>query len=124
MLQVVIRRNRRWALKTSEQLLKLVTPRTNAALISPAENLCGALALQTSAPGGGPTALEIVADQERTRFVLRAGSKGQQDQVRGQVAAAYPQATLRSLDGHRFQVAIRYASAPTSRSRATACTSV
>jgi len=98
MLQLVIRRNRRVARSPAEQLLEVVTPRTNAALISPAENVCGALALHTAAPGGGPVALEMVGDGERSRFLVRTDTKAQQAQLRGQVAAAYPQAALRSLE--------------------------
>ena len=49
-------------------------------------------------PGGGPLALEIVADGERSRFLIRSRSKPQQRQLRGQVGAAYPQAALHSLD--------------------------
>jgi hypothetical protein len=98
MLQVVIKRNRGSVHAPSEQLLEVVTPRTNAALISPAENMCGALTLHTATPGGGAVALEIVADGERSRFLVRTDTKTQQHQLRGQVAAAYPQATLRSLE--------------------------
>src|SRR5229473_2159565 len=82
----------------AQQLLEVVTPRTNAALISPAEHLCGSLTLQTRGPGGGPVALEIVADGERSRFLVRTASELQQRQLRGQVGAAYPQAALRRLE--------------------------
>src|SRR5258707_2278664 len=82
----------------AQQLLEVVTPRTNAALISPAEHLCGSLTLQTRGPGGGPVALEIVADGERSRFLVRTASELQQRQLRGQVGAAYPQAALRPLE--------------------------
>jgi hypothetical protein len=97
MLRVVIKRSRS-PVEPAEQLLEVVTPRTNAALISPAENLFGALTVQTSAPGGGPVALEIVADGDRIRFLIRTGTKPQQRQLRGQVGAAYPQAELRSFE--------------------------
>jgi len=43
-------------------------------------------------------ALEIVADCDRIRFVIRTGTKSQQRQLRGQVGAAYPQAELRSSE--------------------------
>jgi hypothetical protein len=76
----------------------VVTPRTNAALISPAENMCGALTLHTGGVGGGPVALEMVADGERSRFLIRTQTAVEQRQLRGQTGAAYPQATLRSLE--------------------------
>jgi len=98
MLRVRIKPNRGSVHGPAEQLLEVVTPRTNAALISPAENMCGALTLHTGAPGGGPVALEIVADGERSRFLVRTQTAVQQRQLRGQVGAAYPQATLRSLE--------------------------
>ena len=98
MLRVRIKRNGDKIRKPAEQLLEVVTPRTNLALISPAENLCAALTLQTGAQGGGPVGLEIVADGERTRFLVRTGSEPQERQLRGQVGAAYPQAELRSLE--------------------------
>ena len=74
----------------AQQLLEVVTPRTNTALISPAEHFCGSLTLQTRGPGGGPVALEIAADGERSRFLIRTASELQQRQLRGQVGAAYP----------------------------------
>jgi hypothetical protein len=98
MLRLVVKRNRRPSLAPAEQLLEVITPRTNAALITPAENLCGSLALHTTAPGGGAVALEIVGDGERSRFFVRSERKSQQRQLQAQIGAAYPQATLRSLD--------------------------
>jgi len=59
----------------AEQLLEVVTPRTNTALISPAEHLCASLCLHTGAGGSQPVALEIVGDAERCRFVVRAQSE-------------------------------------------------
>src|SRR5258708_30512804 len=96
MLRVVVKRSRS-VHEPSEQLLEVVTPRTNAALISPAENLCGALTLQTSAPGGGPVALEIVSDGDRIRFLIRTATRAQQRQLPRQVGAPSPHAALRSF---------------------------
>ncbi len=76
-------------------LLEVVTPRTNAALLSSAEHLFGALTL---APDAGPVALEIGADHERRRFLLRVSSASQRRHLAGQLGAAYPQAQLRLLD--------------------------
>jgi hypothetical protein len=99
MLRVHVKRNRDTLREPAAQLLEVVTPRTNAALISPAENLCAGLSLHTRAPGGGGRlALEIVADGERRRFLIRAESELQLHHVKGQVGAAYPQAALHSLD--------------------------
>jgi hypothetical protein len=118
MVRLVIRR-REIRRVPAEHLLEVVTPRTNTALISPVENLCGALLLHARTPDGGPVGLEIVCDGERSRFLIRTRSASQERQVRGQVGAAYPQATLRSLDwtslpsgdplqvGQRDQIALR-----------------
>ena len=76
-------------------LLEVVTPRTNAALLSSAEHLFGALTLT---PDAGPVAVEIGADHERRRFLLRVSSASQRQRLAGQLGAAYPQAQLRLLD--------------------------
>ena len=64
MPRVRFRRNRRAGRLPAEQLLEVVTPRTNTALINPAEHLCAGLCLHTGASGNEPVALEIVADAE------------------------------------------------------------
>jgi hypothetical protein len=79
----------------STHLLEVVTPRTNAALLSSAEHLFGALALS---PDAGPLALEISADHERRRFLVRASTAASQRRLAGQLGAAYPQTELRLLD--------------------------
>src|SRR5260221_7324489 len=61
----------------------------------PYTTLFRSLTLQTRGPSGGPVALEIVADGERSRFLVRTASELQQRQLRGQVGAAYPQAADR-----------------------------
>jgi hypothetical protein len=94
-IRLVVRR--RAEPQPAEQLLEIVSPRTNSALISAAEHLCGALTLQTRAPAGGPLALEIIADRARRWFLIRTQSIPQQRQLRGQIGAAYPQATLSPL---------------------------
>jgi hypothetical protein len=98
MFRLVVKRNRRRWPAPAEQLLEVITPRTNAALITPAENLVGSISLHTTSPDGGPVALEIVADGERSRFFVRSEKRAQQRQLQAQIGAAYPQATLRSLD--------------------------
>src|SRR5947208_827501 len=44
----------------AQQLLEVVTPLTNAALISPAEHLCGSLTVQTRGPGGCPAVRQVL----------------------------------------------------------------
>jgi hypothetical protein len=98
MLHVRIKRKRRVTREPARHLMEVVTPRTNSALISPAEHLCAGLSLHARATGGSAVGLEIVADQERCRFVVRAQSDSQLRRLMGQVGAAYPQAVLRPLD--------------------------
>src|SRR5438105_5618403 len=86
----------------AECVLEVVTPRTNAALITAAEHLFAALTLDTGANAGGAVAAEIVADAERCRFFVRTGTSAQQRRVAAQLAAAYPQAGLHCLDSSRF----------------------
>ena len=94
MLNVRIRRKGGVSREPAQQLLEVVTPRTNAALIS-RQSICARGFLHTRMPGGGPLALEVVADGERCRFLIRSRSELQLRQLRGQVGAAYPQAALR-----------------------------
>jgi hypothetical protein len=89
-------RNGRAARVPAEHFLEVVTPRTNTALISPAEHLCAGLCLRTGAVDNEPVALEIIADTERCRFMVRARSELQLHRLRGQLGAAYPQAALRT----------------------------
>jgi len=81
----------------AQHLLEVVTPRTNAALLSPAENLFGALSRYAGTTNTGPVALEISADQDRRRFLVRTGTADEQRDVVAQIGAAYPQAMLRPL---------------------------
>ena len=78
----------------AEHVLEVVTPRTNAARLSSAEHLFGALV-----PRGQrtpePVSLEIVGDAEQRRFLARATSAQELRRVSGQLGAAYPQAVLR-----------------------------
>src|SRR5919201_6303468 len=97
MPRLVIRRRRGAAAVPAQHLLEVVSPRTNAALISPATHLCGALTRHAGAADGGPIALEIAADSERCRFLVRTTSDEQQRHVASQVGAAYPQAVLRPV---------------------------
>jgi hypothetical protein len=94
----VIKRRRESDLQPSEYLLELVAPRTNAALISPAEHLMSACTSQVGGSSGSPVSLEIVGDGERSRFWVRTRTRSLRAEIRGSVAAAYPQSVVRSLD--------------------------
>src|SRR5713101_8341624 len=85
----------------AEHVLEVVTPRTNAARLSSAEHLFGALVprgLRTPEP----VSLEIVGDAEQRRFLVRAKSADELRRVAGQLGAAYPQAVLRSFHSATF----------------------
>ena len=72
-------------------LVEIVTPRTNAAAILPAENLLGAISLPE------PFSLEIAGTRQMRWFLARAGSVGMRRHLENQVGVAYPQAALRPL---------------------------
>ena len=76
---------------TRPHLVEIVTPRTNVAALTSAENLFAAIALAE------PFSVEIAADHLRRRFLVRAGSERMRQQLSSQLAAAYPQAELRPL---------------------------
>ena len=73
-------------------LVEVVTPRTNAASLTSAENLLAAVALAE------PFALEIAADHQRRRFLVRSASSAMRQHLDAQVGAAYPQADLRLVE--------------------------
>ena len=95
-----------WRLKETapaEQVLEVVTPRTNAARLNAAERLFGSLVLASGPAGRGePVALEIAADAERRRFLVRTSSMTAQRRVASQLGTAYPQAGLRQFDAGSF----------------------
>lgn len=76
-------------------LIEIVTPRTNSAAITPAENLFAAMSL------AGPCSLEIAATSTARWFLARVGSIAMRRHLEAQLAAAYPQAGLRQLDAER-----------------------
>ncbi|MGD9890390.1 MAG: type IV secretory system conjugative DNA transfer family protein [Dehalococcoidia bacterium] len=86
----------RHAPETPQELVEVVTPRTNAAMITPAENLLAAISLPE------PFSLEIAATDAARWFLIRAGSAGMRRHLEDQLAVAYPQAELRRLDTARF----------------------
>jgi hypothetical protein len=71
--------------------VEVVTPRTNLAALASAEHLLGSIALPE------PFALEIAADDERRRLMVRAASERMRQQLRV-LGAAYPQAELQSVE--------------------------
>jgi len=100
MIPLIWRRRPTPAPEPATELLEVVTPRTNAAVITPAEHLCGALAIgegTTSAEGATPVSLEIVGDHCGRRFLARAADARERRDLVGQLGAAYPQAMLRSV---------------------------
>lgn len=82
--------------KQSTELIEIVTPRTNAAIITPSENFFAAIALPD------PFALEIAATATTRRFLARAKTATTRRYLTEQLAAAYPQAELRQLDTQGF----------------------
>jgi hypothetical protein len=78
----------------AEYVFEIVTPRTNAARLSAAENLFSALALAHGREAE-PIALEIVADGGLRRFQLRTTTVTDQQRIGRLLGAAYPQADLR-----------------------------
>jgi hypothetical protein len=72
-------------------VLEVITPRTNEASLTSAENLLGAVALPQ------PFALEIAADHHARRFLVRAATPAMMQHLHGQLGATYPQAELRPV---------------------------
>ncbi|MCX6021486.1 MAG: hypothetical protein NTZ05_07110 [Chloroflexi bacterium] len=77
------------------ELVEIVTPRTNGATITPAENLFAAISLAE------PFSLEIAATGRARWFVVRAGTPAMRGHLEDQFGAAYPQAEIRRLDVDR-----------------------
>ena len=61
----------------AEHVLEVVTPRTNAARLSPAEHLFASIGVH-AAMDDAPVAFEITGDAERRRFLVRVTSRAQQ----------------------------------------------
>ena len=76
----------------AQELMEIVTPRTNAAAVSPAENLFAAISLPE------PFSLEIAATRDARWFLVRASSAAMRGHLEDQLGAAYPQAEVRRLD--------------------------
>src|SRR5579872_5210945 len=89
------RPGRQKAPRTAEELVEIVTPRTNAAVITPAENLLAAI----SQPE--PFSLEIIGTAAGRSFLARAAGTTMRRHLESQLAVAYPQAELRHVDTER-----------------------
>src|SRR5919206_910515 len=87
-----LRLDRRRAPPVEVHAVEVVTPRTNAATITAAQHFFAGLSLAEA------YSLEIAGDQHTRRFVCRAGSAALDQQLRGQLVTAYPQAQLRPLE--------------------------
>lgn len=80
----------------SSELVEVVTPRTNTAVMTPVENLLAAV----SRPA--PFSLEIAATTEARWFLARATSPAMRRHLVDLLGVAYPQAELRLLDLTRY----------------------
>ena len=78
------------------ELVEIVTPRTNAAAFTPAENLFAAISLPE------PFSLEIAAARDARWFLARTATAAMRAHIEEQLGVAYPQAELRRLDAARF----------------------
>jgi hypothetical protein len=87
--------------RQTSQLVEIVTPRTNAAALTSAENFFASVTL------GEPFSLELASDSHQRQFLIRATSPPVRDQVLSQLAAAYPQADFRELTAEQDPAACR-----------------
>jgi hypothetical protein len=85
----------------AEHVVEVVTPRTNAARLSSAEHLFSTL-LPRASGGPEPVSLEIVADSNQRRFLVRTTSLAGLRRTGTQLGAAYPQADLRRFHSATF----------------------
>src|SRR5215210_3211892 len=81
--------------RQAQELVEIVTPRTNAAAITAAENLLASVSLPA------PFSLEIGATAGQRWLLARAGTPAMRRHLEQQVGAFYPQAELRPLDCER-----------------------
>jgi hypothetical protein len=81
---------------TRPELVEIVTPRANAAVITPAENLFAAISLPE------PFSFEIVGTHGARWFLARADNVAMRRHLETQLAVVYPQAVLRQLEIDRY----------------------
>lgn len=80
----------------AQELVEVVTPRTNTATLTAAENLLAAISLAE------PFSLEIAATAQARWFLARSASDAMRSHLTAQLGAAYPQAEIRPLDLARY----------------------
>jgi hypothetical protein len=83
------------------QVVEVVTPRTNVATLTSAENLFASIGMAE------PCSFEIAADHTRRQFLVRASGAQMRQQLLSQAGAAYPQAELRPLPATHDPARIR-----------------
>src|SRR5215216_314629 len=88
-------------LNAADQVIEIVSPRTNTALLSAAEHIFTAMTTQSSRDRK-PVALEITADAGTRRFIARCSTPEEARRIAGVIGSAYPQAELRSYDSGNF----------------------
>ena len=94
-MRLALRRRRPAERGNTVSVLEIVTPRTNTATLSSAENFFA------SVSASEPFCVEIATDSERRRFLVRAANDRVLQQLRNQLSAAYPQAEVRTLPAER-----------------------
>src|SRR5439155_5201383 len=93
-MRLVVRRRRPEV--REPQLVEIVTPRTNVASITAAENLLGSLS------SSEPFSLEIAAMRDVRWFLARCEEPAMRVHLERQLASTYPQAEIRWLDTARY----------------------
>lgn len=111
-----VRIERRKTVVPPQELVEVVTPRTNAATISAAENLFAAIALPE------PFSLEIAATSRSRWFLGRAQGPAMRQHLESQLGVAYPQAELRRVEHERYPALDPAALGPTEQVEACALT--
>src|SRR5207237_8722789 len=82
-------------LNAADQVIEIVSPRTNTALLSAADHIFSAMTMQ-QASDRKPVALEIAADAGSRRFLARCSTPEEARRIAGVIGSAYPQAELRN----------------------------
>lgn len=90
-MRIAISRRKPTPVETEPVVVEVVTPRTNAAALTSAENFFASMALAEF------FSVELAADCNRRRFLVRASSGHMREQLLSQLSAAYPQADLRPV---------------------------
>src|SRR6266545_3968798 len=93
-MKLIIRRRQPPA--PQPELVEIVTPRTNAASITAAENLFASVSRSE------PFGLEIAATRDIRWFLARSETPAMRLHLQQQLAAVYPQAEMRLLDTARY----------------------